>query len=40
MMMGAKATLMGVNITVQIQMGHMSVLVGMAIDLIPIIIHV
>ena len=40
MLMSAKATLMGVNITVQIQMGHMSVLVGMAIDLELIIIHV
>ena len=31
---------MSVNTTVQIQMGHMSVTVGMAIDLELIIIHV
>ena len=39
MLMSAKATLMSVNTTVQIQMGHMSVIVGMAIDLELIIIH-
>ena len=40
MLMSAKVTLMGVNTIVQIQMGHMSVTVWMAIDLILIIILV